>query len=194
MRRSSPLVIGLFGLVLLTGCASGAGGASSAPTSEPTSGATSEPTASASSEDAAAEQQAQAWLDAAALPPGAVPADDSPVAFNSYQGWPCGPVAQLEGYWTVPDTTVAGVTNWLRENPPADLVSTAGGPPLPEDPNIDGAMVGYIPADESQQGIVYTVAKMDGGVAIRAEIAALTESAVCPSLPPGEMLGKPGQG
>jgi hypothetical protein len=188
MQRSSTLSVGVSLLVLLTGCASGANsaGGSSAPTSEPT--------VSSPSADAAAEQQAQSWLDAAVVPPGAISAADSPVAFNSYQGWPCRPVVELDGYWTVPNGTVAGAANWLKENPTADLVSTAVGPPMAEDPMIDGATVGYIPADESQQGIVYTVAKMDGGVAIRAEVAALTESAVCPSLAPGEVLGKPGQG
>jgi len=116
------------------------------------------------------------------------------VNFNSYQGWPCQPAVELKGYWTVPGATVVGATNWLKENPTADLVSTAPYGPMTEDPNIEGGMVGYIPADESQQGIVYTVAKIDGGVAIRAEVAALTEAAVCHSLGPGEMLGKPGQG
>lgn len=190
MQRSSTLALSVSLLVLLTGCASAVESGSPAPTSE----ATSEPTVSPAPTDAAAEQQAQAWLDAAALPPGAVSVEESPVAFNSYQGWPCQPAVELEGYWTVPDTTVVGATNWLKENPTADLVSTAPYGPMPEDPNIDGAMVGYIPADESHQGVVYTVAKMDGGVAIRAEVAALTESAVCPSLGPGETLGKPGQG
>lgn len=190
MQRSSTLALTVSLLVLLTGCASAVDSGSPAPTSAPTS----EPTVSPPSTDAAAEQQAQDWLDAAAVPPGAVPVAESPVAFNSYQGWPCRPVAQLEGYWTVPDVTVTGVANWLKENPTADLVSTAAPWPMMEDPNIDGAMVGYIPADGSQQGVVYTVAKMEGGVAIRAEVAALTESAVCPSLGPDETLGKPGQG
>lgn len=186
MQRSSALAIGVSLLVILTGCASGVNVASSAPTSVPT-----EPSATA---DAGAEQQAQTWLDAAALPPGSVPVDDSPVTFNSYQGWPCQPVVERTAYWTVPDTTVAAATNWLKENPTADLVSTAVPGPMPEDPNVDGAIVGYIPADESQQGVVYTVSKMEGGVAVRAQVAALTDSAVCPSLGPGETLGKPGQG
>lgn len=119
---------------------------------------------------------------------------ESPGPFNSYQGWPCQPVAELEGYWTIPDSTVAGAANWLRANPTADLVSTAVGAPMPEDLDITETIVGYIPADGSQQGIVYTVVQKEAGVAIRAEVAALIESAVCPSLGPGEMLGKPGQG
>lgn len=190
MQRRSALIIGLSALLLLTGCASAAGDASSAPTSEPTVSQSPEP----QGVDAAAEQQAQAWLDAAVVPPGAVRVSDSPASFNSYQGWPCQPVAQLEGYWTLADSTVAGAANWLRENPTADLVSTAGGAPWPEDPSLDGVLIGYIPADDSQQGIVYTVAKMDSGVAIRAEVAALSASATCPSLAPGEGWGKPGQG
>lgn len=190
MSRRSALVLGLSALLLLTGCASAAGDGSAAPTSAPTATQSAPPARI----DAAAEEQAQAWLDAAVLPPGAVRVTEKPVSFNSYQGWPCQPVAQLEGYWTLADTTVAGAANWLQENPTADLVSTASGSPWAEDPNLDGATIGYIPADDSQQGVVYTVVKMDSGVAIRAEVAALSASASCPSLPPGEMLGKPGQG
>ncbi|KJL20434.1 hypothetical protein RN51_02651 [Microbacterium oxydans] len=191
MSRRSALVLGLSALLLLTGCASAAGDGSAAPTSAPTATQSVPPARI----DAAAEEQAQAWLDAAVVPPGAVRVTEKPVSFNSsYQGWPCQPVAQLEGYWTLADTTVAGAANWLQENPTADLVSTASGSPWAEDPNLDGATIGYIPADDSQQGVVYTVVKTDSGVAIRAEVAALSASASCPSLPPGEMLGKPGQG
>lgn len=190
MRRRSALILSLSALLVLTGCATDAGDDAAAPTSEPTAS----PSVETSGVDAAAEQQAQAWLDAAVVPPGAVRVADSPASFHSNQGWPCRPVAELEGYWTLADSTVAGAANWLRENPTADLVSTAGGSPWEEDPNLDGVLVGYIPADESQQGIVYTVSKAESGVAIRAEVAALSASATCPSLAPGEMWGKPGQG
>lgn len=190
MHRRSALVIGLSALLLLTGCASAAGDGSAAPNSTPTAS----PSVESQRVDAAAQQQAQAWLDAAVVPPGAVPVADEPVSFNSYQGWPCRPVAELTGYWTLADSTVAGAANWLRENPTADLVSTAGGAPWAEDPNLDGVLIGYIPADDSQQGVVYSVSKMDSGVAIRAEVAALSASATCPSLAPGETWGKPGQG
>ncbi|PQZ52350.1 MULTISPECIES: hypothetical protein [unclassified Microbacterium] len=191
MQRRSALVLGLTALLLLTGCTSAAvaGGGSTAPNSE----ATASPTAESQELDAAA-QQAQAWLDAAVVPPGAVRVADSPASFNSYQGWPCTPVAELKGYWTLADSTVAEAANWLQENPPADLVITTGTEPQSEDANLDGVLVGYIPADESQQGIVYTVAKMDPGIAIRAEVAALSASATCASLAPGETWGKPGQG
>lgn len=192
MQPRSALVLSLSALLLLTGCTSTAvaGGGSTGPTSE----TTASPTTGSQKVDAAAEQQAQAWLDAAVVPPGAVRVADEPVSFNSYQGWPRRPVAELEGYWTLADSTVAGTANWLRENPTADLVSTAAGSPWAEDPNLDGVLIGYIPADDSPQGIVYTVAKVDAGVAIRAEVAALSASATCPSLAPGETWGKPGQG
>lgn len=175
-------------LMLLTGCASGVSGSGAESPHE-----ISAPVASKSA-DTAAQQQAQEWLDAAVVPPGAVPTAKNPGPFLSYQGWPCRPVVELEGYWTLSDSTVTSTINWLRENPTADLVSTAGGPPMPEDPAIDAAAVGYIPSNGSQQGIVYSVVKKDAGVAIRAEVAALTESAVCPSMDPGATLGKPGQG
>jgi len=81
----------------------------------------------------------------------------------------------------------------FRETPTADLVSTAAGQ-MPDDPALDSAIIGYTQADRSQQGIVYTVAKTRDGVAVRAEIAALTASAVCPTPPGGGVWGLPGQG
>lgn len=187
MRRRSTLAFVLTSLLLLTGCTAAADAGGPAPTSSPEPAATPEARS-------AAELQAQAWLDAAAVPPSAERVERSPVGFTSYQGWPCQPVAQLEGYWTVPDMTVAAASNWLMAHPTADLVSTAGGMPMAENADIDGATVGYIPADDSQQGIVFSVSKLDTGVVIRAEVAALEESATCPSLPPGTTMGKPGQG
>ncbi|MFE5409336.1 hypothetical protein [Microbacterium sp. NPDC056569] len=65
---------------------------------------------------------------------------------------------------------------------------------MTEDPAIDSAIVGYIPAPDSQEGIVYTIERKGDGVAVRAEIAAQTESAVCPPLPDGATYGAPGQG
>jgi hypothetical protein len=183
MRLRWALAIGI-SLLALTGCASSAQRPAS-----PTPDDTSRPTASASA-DAAAQAQAQAWLDAAALPPGAYRALGA-TGFDSYQGWPCRPVVELRAYWTIPDSTVADAAEWLAANPTADLVSNAVGH-LPED--VDETIVGDSPADGSQQGVVYTVVKAGDGVAVRAEIAALAATAVCPSLPPGETMGKPGQG
>lgn len=153
----------------------------------------SEPTASATA-DAAALTQAQAWLDAANLPPGAVRTDTPPASFNSYTGWPCGPVEELKAFWVIPGTTVLDAANWLIENPTADLMTTAIGPVTNQWGPVDSTSIGYIPAPDSQEGIVYTLAKKDDGVAVRAEVAAQTESATCPPLPDGEMYGAPGQG
>ncbi|WP_203581899.1 hypothetical protein [Microbacterium hibisci] len=187
-------------VLLLAGCATpvaGAGIATPEVISEPGASsepsASSEPTAPLDAEVAAAQEQAQAWLDAATLPPGAVRSDVTIGGFTSYTGWPCGPVEEIEAFWTIPDATVSDTANWLREHPTADLITTAFAP-APDDPAIDSAMVGYIPAADSQEGIVYTIVKKDGGVAVRAEIAAQTESAVCPPLPDGAMYGAPGQG
>ncbi|WP_258725080.1 hypothetical protein [Cellulomonas sp. NS3] len=83
--------------------------------------------------------------------------------------------------------------NWLRENPTGALISTAVGP-VPDDPAFQSAVVGYIPADGAQEGIVYTVKKTPDGVAVRAEAAAHTAAAACPDLPDGGVLGAPGQG
>ncbi|WP_188434953.1 hypothetical protein [Microbacterium murale] len=89
--------------------------------------------------------------------------------------------------------TVAAAANWLMSNPTGDLVTTAVGP-WPDDQDIDGVTVGYTPADGTYQGVVYTLARMDDGVAVRAEVAALTDSAVCATPPGGGTWGAPGQG
>ena len=140
-----------------------------------------------------ARAQAQAWLDAAALPPEAVPAAASVATFSSFTGWPCGPVAELEAFWSIPDATVGETANWLSENPTGDLISTAVGP-IPDDPATQSATVGYVPEDGAQEGIVYTVEKPGDGVAVRAEVAAQTADATCPDLPDGGEYGAPGQG
>lgn len=187
MRRRSAWVTSIPLLVVLSGCSS------SAPDDAGASPVATEPAVVSEVTRDAAEEQAQAWLDAAAVPPDAIRASAATGAFHSYQAWPCQPVATLEAFWTVPYAGVAETANWLMANATADLVSTGVGP-VPEDAGIDEMNVGYIPADGSQQGVVYTVAKRNDGVAVRAQIAALSESSVCPSLPPGTSLGKPGQG
>ncbi|WP_164743532.1 hypothetical protein [Microbacterium sulfonylureivorans] len=155
--------------------------------------ATSEPTSASDSEVAAAREQAQAWLEAATLPPGAVRSERRIGGFYSYTGWPCGPVEEIEAFWTIPGATVRDTANWLMKHPTADLITTAVAP-VPDDPAIDSAIVGYIPELDSQEGIVYTVGKTRDGVAVRAEVAAQTDSAFCPPLPDGATYGAPGQG
>lgn len=154
----------------------------------------SEPTPTPTpSTDAAALAQAQAWLDAATLPPGAVRSEKRLSGFSSYTGWPCGPYEELEAFWTIPSATVSATANWLREHPTADLITTSP-MPVSDDPVIDSAIVGYIPTPDAQEGIVYTIGKSGDGVAVRAEIAAQTDSAECPPLPDGGTWGAPGQG
>ena len=188
MRWRSGLVAGVVLLSLsVTGCATTAAAGGEGAT-EPSGSASAHPTG-----DAAARAQAQAWLDAAALPPGAVPADAAVAAFTSYTGWPCGPIEEREAFWSIPGATVTGTANWLRENPTADLLSTAVAA-IPEDPAITSAAVGFIPEMDAQEGVVYTIVKTDDGVAVRAEIAALTASATCPTPPGGGTWGAPGQG
>ena len=193
MRSRLPLLVfSLFVATSLAGCATvTSAGADSGSVGEPP--APDESPSTSVSVDAAALAQAQAWLDAANLPPGAVRSDGPIGGFNSFTGWPCGPVEELEGFWTIPNTTVHETANWLRENPTADLITTSF-TPVPDDPTYDSAIIGYIPAPDSQEGIVYTIAKKADGVAVRAEIAAQTESAFCPPLPDGGMYGAPGQG
>ncbi|MEV7766888.1 hypothetical protein [Microbacterium sp. NPDC086615] len=178
----------------LTGCASGANVAPGAGGEEGTAPVHPGASSPGAAGDAAALAQAQAWLDAANLPPGAVRTDTSPGTFTSYTGWPCGPYEELEGYWVIPDTTVVDAANWLIENPTADLVTTNFGPATEDWGPVDSAIVGYIPAPGAQEGVVYTLAKKEGDVAIRAEVAAQTDMATCPPLPDGSEYGAPGQG
>jgi hypothetical protein len=192
MIRRSTLALSIPVLaIVFAGCASAPqGGDSAAPsvTSEPTVTAT----ATASS---AAAAQAQAWLDAVVLPPGAQRSSVNAGNHHAYTGWPCRPVEQLEAFWTIPGATVSETAEWLRTHPPADLITTAtASPEHIEDIEVDSAMIGYIPEVGAQEGIVYSIAKRFDGVAIRAEIAALTESATCPELPDGGRFGAPGQG
>lgn len=145
------------------------------------------------SESSDAQAQAQAWLDAATLPPGAVPSDASVAAFSSYTAWPCGPVAELEAFWSLPGWTVSETANWLRGNPTGALIPTGFGP-VPDNPAFQSASVGFIPTEGAQEGIVYTVEKTPDGVAVRAEVAAQTATASCPELPDGGVYGAPGEG
>lgn len=196
MRRRSLLVSGavLAVSVALAGCASGAnvtGSGANEGVSAPVE--SSVPPAPVTG-DVAALSQAQHWLEAANLPAGAVPTDTPPTSFNSYTGWPCGPYEELEAYWVIPDTTVVDAANWLIQNPTADLITTSFIPVTEEWGAVDSAIVGYIPAPESQEGIVYTLAKKQDDVAVRAEVAAQTDTATCPPLPDGGMYGAPGQG
>lgn len=92
------------------------------------------------------------------------------------------------------DAGVSEAANWIRENPTGDLISTSVGP-FPDGPEYQSAVVGYIPAKGAQEGVVYTVEKTPGGVAVRAEVAAQTADASCPVLPDGGQYGPPpGQG
>jgi hypothetical protein len=88
---------------------------------------------------------------------------------------------------------VSETANWLGENPPGDLISTTIGP-VPDNPALQSAIVGYVPAEGAQEGIVYTIEGTRGGVAVRAEVAAQTADASCPDLPNGGQYGPPGQG
>ena len=196
MQSRSAVMVGTLLLAFsLSACATpapGAGVAASGVPNDPS--ATSEPTPTRSpSTDAPALAQAQAWLDAATLPPEAVRSEVPVGIYNSYTGWPCGPYEELEAFWTIPGATVSGTANWLREHPTADLLTTSP-MPMSDDPVIDSAIVGYIPAPDSQEGVVYTIVKTGDGVAVRAEIAAMTDSGECSPPPGGGTWGAPGQG
>jgi len=198
MRRRSIIMLAPVLAFALTACATpvaGVGGTAvvDTPAPEPSDAIVTQATGPEGTADADAHAQAQAWLDVAALPPGAVPADASVASFSSYTGWPCGPVAELEAFWLIPDATVSETANWLGANPTGDLISTAVRV-LPADSEVTSATVGYIPAEGAQEGIVYTVEKTADGVAVRAEVAAQAAGASCPVLPDGAQYGAPGQG
>lgn len=193
MRSRSAWLCPLLLVLCLTACATPAADGSGSGPREPSAAAeTGESPAPEESGDAAAREQAQVWLDATSLPPGAVRSETSLGGFNSYIGWPCVPVEELEAFWTIPGVTASETAAWLMEHPPAGLITTATR--AASDPAADGASVGFIPEPGTHEGVVYTIVKTSDGVAIRAEVAALTESAVCEPLPDGGTWGPPGQG
>lgn len=177
-------------ILSLTACATPTVGDMAAPGAggEPSSA----PSPSVDSEEAAAHAQAQEWLDTAVLPPAAVRSEANVGAYGSYTGWPCGPIVELEGYWTIPGANVRDTANWLVAHPTPGLVTTNA--PLPDGPEINGAVVGHIPEPGAQEGVVFSIAEYRDGVVVRAEVAALTASAECPPVPGGGDRGPPGQG
>lgn len=195
MRYRAVAALSVVALAL-SGCATNQVPAS-APTTAETTTASPSPTPSdvndSGSDDAEARAQVQAWLDDITLPPGATPATSSVAAFNSYYGWPCGPVSELEAFWLVPDSTVGVTADWLDEHPAGDLISVWGdhGPDLSD---ATGGALGYVPQEGAQEGIVFTLLDTADGVAVRAEIAAQTADASCPELPDGAEYGAPGMG
>lgn len=160
---------------------------------------TSEPSASPTetSADADAVAKAVSWLEGAVLPPDAVRSETAPQTTppfaQSYYGWPCSPMEERTGYWTIDGADVVETANWLKEHPTADLIVPAP-MPLPEGTPADTVTLGNAPERDSLEGITYTVSRTANGVAIRAEIGVFTDATVCPTLPPGQSFGGPGQG
>jgi len=146
-------------------------------------------------ESAAAKQKADGWMARLALPPGAVNAsDDSSPAFSiQHTSWWSTPMVVSTGYWTIAGTTVARATQWLTEHPTADLIVPTETAP-PEGEVVDIATIGNVPFPDALEGIAYTVARTSAGVAIRAEIGVLPDSAVRSTSEGGVYLGGPGQG
>jgi hypothetical protein len=167
---------------LLAGCANGA-----------TDAVTPTSTTSVAPVDTDAQARADAWLAGAVVPPDAVAsatAPDAAVPFSgSYYAWPCEPTVEATGYWTLEGATVADTAAWLSEHPTADLIVSTPTPVFPADVEIDTINVGNSSAANPLEGIAFTVSRTDSGVAIRAEIGAVPQSATC-----SENVGGPGQG
>ncbi len=98
-----------------------------------------------------------------------------------------------EAYWTIPGVTVVETAIWLSEHPTADLIVTL---PFrnPDNRAVHNATVPHAPAQDSLEGIIYSIAETTDGVVVRALIGVIPESAVCPTPEPGTSLGGPGQG
>ncbi|TQJ31092.1 hypothetical protein [Microbacterium sp. SLBN-146] len=196
MRHRLTFAAAVLVTLALTGCATGQTPTGAA---DPIAAITPEPTQpiadviASGSDDAEARAQAQAWLDDITLPAGATAAPRSVASFQSYSGWPCGPVAELEAFWFVPDATLSDIAVWLDEHPAGGLISVWG-EHRPDSLDYDGMLLGYIPEPGAQEGIVYTLRTVSGGIAVRAEIAAQTSEASCPELPDGAQYGAPGMG
>jgi hypothetical protein len=185
MRHRLTLSAVVLAALALTGCATGQAPAGSpAPAAETTPESAPPPSGviASGSDDEQARAQAQAWLDDISLPPGATTASSNVASFYSYTGWPCGPVSELEAFWLVPDATLSDTADWLDTNPAGGLISVWG------DHRPDNPEMG------AQEGIVYTLRTVPGGIAVRAEIAAQTADASCPELPDGAQYGAPGMG
>lgn len=197
MRHVTLSAVGVLLLAgALTACAtpaSSSGSATSAPpaVSSPTATLETPETPSAYPEAAA---QAEEWLDAISLPDGATPlkAVATPAA-NTVNGWPCTPVEQLDGWWIVSDATLADVASWVLAHPPAGLTTTTPGQTL-DQPSIAGGTLGFTPAPDAQEGVVLHLLKSGTDVTVHAEVAALTDDAVCKEPPGGGTWGAPGQG
>lgn len=194
MRKSSVILCVLL-VGALTGCAGGVAipASTAAPNVEAVAQETPAPTQTLDESSGVAS----GWLAAAALPEGAVFSATQPEGAEaldlSYTGWWCEPMDLATGYWAVPGTTVAETVNWLKAHPTADLMVPVQ-VPLPEDPTIDNALTGNVPYLDALEGIAFSVVKVADGVAVRAEIGALTEDSVCPTSEPGTSFGGPGQG
>lgn len=208
MQRRSVLILGLAMAATLTGCAAeGAGAPVSAPPvptadevsvdAAPEGEANPVVPAAMPAADAAGQARADAWLEAIQLPPGAVGEDQMPTGTTalagSYSAWWCEPMGLATGYWTIPDTTVAGAANWLMQHPVDGLVVPVV-MPIEEDDLIDAATIGNVPSLDALEGIAITVARAGEGVVVRAEVGAFGETTDCPTPPPGVSFGGPGQG
>ncbi|WP_194384559.1 hypothetical protein [Microbacterium luteum] len=196
MRHRLTFAAAVLAALALTGCATSPTPAGSpAPAVEITPESTPSPSGviASGSDDEQARAQAQAWLDDISLPPGTISASSDVASFYSYTGWPCGPISELEAFWLVPDATLGETADWLDANPAGSLISVWGDH-RPDSMNSDGMLLGYIPEMGAQEGIVYTLRTVSGGIAVRAEIAAQTADASCPELPDGAQYGAPGMG
>lgn len=148
--------------------------------------------------DAAGQAQADAWLAGVVVPPGAVRLDgpplDVPMLDLQEQGWVCAPMGLAHGYWHVPDMGVIETANWLAAHPGPGLVSPMTEPYVEDGAHVDAATVGLVPDAGALEGMALTAALAPGGVVVRAEVGAFGDTTVCPTPPPGQTLGGPGQG
>lgn len=196
MRHCLTFAASVLAVLALTGCATGqtpAGAPAPAAATTPQPTPTPSDVIASGSDDEQARAQAQAWLDDISLPPGTTTAASNVATFNSYTGWPCGPVSELEAFWLVSDATLSDTADWLDAHPAPGLISVWGDH-RPDGMNYDGMLLGYVPEQGAQEGIVYTLRAVPGGIAVRAEIAAQTADASCPELPDGGQYGAPGMG
>ncbi|GAA1727988.1 hypothetical protein [Microbacterium paludicola] len=187
--------------VLLSGCAASTAAEPAAAETAGTRTSTASPSPSPSplpSETPEPEPptKADVWLDGLVLPAGAVPVDAIPEGAHFDPGAyvpPCAPIDRQNGLWFIPGAQFAETRNWLIEHPSAGLM-VPGFQPWPEDPQVGSAMMSNVPARGSLEGIVFKIARADGGVAIRVEIYAFSDETVCRTPPPGTQWGGPGMG
>lgn len=99
-------------------------------------------------------------------------------------------MADVTGYWTVPDMSPDAVVGYLTAHPPKGLtLAEVTGSNAAGDVNTDAKIVEYAANMDSQNGLVYEVTSIGAGAGIRADALVVPANATCATAPPGTSIG-----